>query len=497
MSITFTILVALPLFSLLLLPIPMVTFILGRRFSAYLPDLPNIIVGQIAMFALVIAAAPFVLFSAYLAQYAFVIPFLICVYGVATMGWRVLDFMNDRHYIVWIACYLIGFAILISEFANFAEISTNDMMRNGMPIDNFISKMLADSMMMGQPLVFGDWLGIDRPPALAVWFLLFRLPVGGNIDYVFAGTLLQSLLFPSAIFVTERLFGKLDRIGTIFIGGTLLLAPLTMHNLGFLWPKIISANFLLLFALFWFQDGRNTRHVLLAGFCAGVATQLHGGAFFFLIGAAMVGLPDALRRVKQAALTTLTFACTQIPWAAYEHLIQPSQDRLLKWHLAGQIDVTEKTLGQVIRERFDVLGFWGVLARVPQSLKMHFIDPAHEMLGAVSLGSMAESFGVLSFFRIPLSMGLFGYLFIIIAALVALRGHRLLRYFFLIFVASTLVWVLMMNTSGAIHEGQYASIYIILIIALGAITSGKWSNILRPASTTATVCSLVLLIIAR
>jgi hypothetical protein len=191
MSIYIGIFVLLPLLSLLLLPIPMSLFILGRKFAAYFPDMPNIITGQIMMFAMVIAAMPFVLFFSLAAKFAFAVPLFICLYGAVTLRRSAFGFLFDPYYIVWIGSYLIGFAILISEFPTVDAISTNDMMRNGMPIDNFISKMLADSLMLGQPLVFGDWLGVDRPPALAVWFLLYRLPVEGALNYILAGTLIQ------------------------------------------------------------------------------------------------------------------------------------------------------------------------------------------------------------------------------------------------------------------------------------------------------------------
>lgn len=497
MPIVIGIFLILPLLSLLLLPIPMVTFILGRKFGAYAPSLPNIIIGQIAVFGLVVLAMPFVLFWAFAAEYAFVIPPLICVYGILTYRQSAFSFLKDPNYILWIGSYLIGFAILTSEFSTVAEISTNDMMRNGMPIDNFISKMLADSLRLGQPLVFGDWLGVDRPPGLAVWFLLFRLPVAGTENYILAGTLIQSLLIPTCVIMVERLFGKLNRWDILFISATVLLTPLTLNNLAFLWPKIISANFLLLFTLFWFGPQRSRRHALLAGLCAGVAVLLHGGAFFYLIGAALVGLFTDYRAYKQAAATLVIFAITQIPWWLYGHFIQQPKDRLLKWHLAGQVDVTEKGLGQVLSDRFHDLGVMGVLGRVPLSLKTQFVDPLVELGAATSIKNFAEIFGVVSFFSIPFSLGLLGYVLIGVAMSLALRKNKVWNALLLVFVATTLSWGLLMNASGKIHEGQYASIYLVLILALGAMITGKGGMILKYLSLAATGLSLILLIMAR
>jgi hypothetical protein len=297
--------------------------------------------------------------------------------------------------------------------------------------------------------------------------------------------------------MVERLFGKLSRWDIVFVAATVLLLPLTLHNLGFLWPKIISANFLLLFTLFWFDPKRNMRLSVLAGFCAGVAVQLHGGAFFYLIGAALVGLITDYRAYKQVAATLAAFAITQVPWWLYGHFIQEPKDRLLKWHFAGQIEVTEKSLGQVLSERFHELGIMGVLQRLPLSLKTQFVDPLSDLVAATSFKNFAEVFGVVSFFKIPFSLGLIGFVWIGLAMSLVVYKNRSWNTLLMIFVATTLSWGLLMNTAVAIHEGQYASIYLILILATGAMITGKGGTTLKFLSSTATGLSLLLLVIAR
>lgn len=488
--------------SIFLLPVPMVIYILGRHFEMLFPDQPNIIMGQVAVALMVLIATPFVIFLPWFAEFIYVVPFLVCGYGFLRFRVSIFHIIFDPYYWTWFLSFLIGTAILISEFDVESAILPQEMLRNGMPIDNEISRMLASAFIEGMPLVFGDWLGVDRPPAFSVFYLLFRLPIEAfSSNYLLLGTLIQSLIFPTIVATVQRLFGPLTRQGWLYVVGMTLLAPLTLHNLAYLWPKIISANYLILFSCFWFADDRRRSESAVAGVCAGIAVLLHGGAFFLLIGAAIVGLTLSAWRLRllDMAYTLGVFLLCLVPWSLYGSFVQQSHSRLLKWHLAGQIPITELSLGQLLRERYAELGLSGLLGRSVIAFDVQILEPIRNLSWTSGLARFSETFRDVSFFTIPFALGGAGYLILGASVYVAIRGSQLTKEFLFLAFMTTLCWSLLMNSAAAIHEGQYASIYLILIVALGGLASrrGHWVNFFQGVTLALQFASCGLLLYAR
>ena len=60
------------------------------------------------------------------------------------------------------------------------------------------------------------------------------------------------------------------------------------------------------------------------------------------------------------------------PWIAYQRLVDPPSDRLLKWHLAGVIDVDPRSFPQAAVEEYRRIGWRVAMAARRSNLAMQF-----------------------------------------------------------------------------------------------------------------------------
>ena len=102
----------------------------------------------------------------------------------------------------------------------------------------------------------------------------------------------------------------------------------------------------------------------------------HGGAIFFLLAAAFYfSVTRATGRITYMVFSIATFLSIYTPWVFYQRVIQPPGDRLLKWHLAGVIPVTEESFKTVYLKAHNNMTMQGLWKRVLSQLNQHFISP--------------------------------------------------------------------------------------------------------------------------
>lgn len=213
-------------------------------------------------------------------------------------------------------------------------------------IDNFIPKIFADNIYQGyvpKPS-FGDWLSSDRPPLQAGIVLWHYAWTHGNRDlpYQVLGTILQltCLLALWAYLETARI----DRGPTALILATVLFSGFTLFNAFFVWPKLLSATYLLIVTGYLFTDsdflpGSRWTSGTMVGAAAAFAMLSHGGAAFGLIGIAIT--LALLRRWPGWRFVVAAGAAAFIlylPWMLYQKYYDPPGDRLVKMHLAGILE---------------------------------------------------------------------------------------------------------------------------------------------------------------
>ncbi|CAD7724988.1 hypothetical protein LMG31884_37770 [Xanthomonas hydrangeae] len=230
-----------------------------------------------------------------------------------------------------------------------------------LPMDSWLPLIFADMISEGRldvPMI-GDWLSSDRPPLQSGLYLVFVhswLPKGG-LTYQALSTWAQSLLFVPLLALVSDLPRRSQRVAVLF---SIALSPLVLLNGLFVWPKLLAATFCAIFHIALFGYSGVARHTRwwMGGVAAALAMLSHGGALFALVGS--TGAVLVLRRREALPLLLRTGALSVVlyaPWIVYQHFIDPPGDRLLKWHFAGYIPVTQESFFSILRSAYADLTF--------------------------------------------------------------------------------------------------------------------------------------------
>lgn len=371
---------------------------------------------------------------------------------------------------------------------DFYDLSANRF-RHTLPADNSIPYTMAQRLLAGEslrsPPLFGDWLSSDRPPLQSGWQLL-TLPVTSilNLDgEVASGT--AALWFQLAW--VPAVYGLLHALGLATAracGWTALLActGFLLQNTAFTWPKLAAAAFACgAFGLWVMPAARPPRTTLIGAGLAALAWLAHGGvAFSFL-----VLVPWVLWRLlrgewREWPAAAALFIVLALPWATYQRYYDPPGNRLLKWHLAGQVEIDSRGLGQTLRENYAKAG--------PRASLEARADNFAEQLGDWrNLFTVSEREGVrrrnAEFFHSSRALTWWAF-----AALLApLAWARIRRtdttrrahLATLLWVAITIpVWCLLMFApkSAVLHQGSYAMMLAAFtLLSAWCDLAGRWA----------------------
>ncbi|WP_152540960.1 hypothetical protein [Luteimonas huabeiensis] len=359
----------------------------------------------------------------------------------------------------------------------------------GLPVDNWLPLVLAQMLESGSlitPMV-GDWLSSDRPPLQAGLYLMFLpaklAPIG--VWYQALATWLQCLiLVPMGHMLAAWFSSRRDSVLAI---AAVVFSPIFLVNTLFVWPKLLAATFCLIYHIALFS-GRNAQMSsrwlnLAAALAAGLAMLSHGGALFALLGTTVAALAlqpkTAFRPLLSIAPLSLA---VYAPWMLYQRYIDPPGDRLAKWHLAGQIDVDDRSLGETLADSYSEL--------TPRTwLEGRLENVGHIATGTVdffrALYELMKSFGdpmahraaweqlyAGSFFHFSHSLWFFGPAVAALALIVLLaRRRRVPPGFMAAFLATCcglLVWIAAMFEPGSVsvHQGAYALPMLAMLIVM-------------------------------
>lgn len=239
-----------------------------------------------------------------------------------------------------------------------------------LPYDNEIPTLFANRLWDGvnPKRLTSEWLSSDRPPLQAGWSLLFRpllaLFFDGDTIGAVAGVWFQLLWVP-AIWSLVRTFGTGVRNATAIISGVSFSGVILINTI-FTWPKLCSASFLVgAFIYFFSRISPKTQAVfpfVAGGFLAVLGFLCHGGVAFSLLGLFPLVLYQCVRNRGQRKgwlLAGLIFVLTTTPWFAYQRFYAPPANHLLKWHLAGQPDNQDESVGflSVLEDQYRLIGW--------------------------------------------------------------------------------------------------------------------------------------------
>ena len=445
------------------------------------------------------AVTAYVLFFAYFAQTRSGHWIAVTVLG-ASLGMTILGWRRAAGTVCWsqllrplLFCFAIGvlYSAVLFLYGGIENPPFVSMERYlfRLPPDGVLPFWLGDRLANGQSPhgFFGDWLSSDRPPLQAAFYLLIHPVAPSTLGYQIMGTILQTW-----VFLGMWILLRLARVPARIIAWILFFAAFSgffLLNGTLIWPKLLPAAFLLITAaLLFLAPGQNGA---LAGACAGLAMLGHGGSAFGLIGLGLVSMfRPPPQRWRCWGATVLAGAVCLLPWSLYQKLADPPGNRLLKWHLAGVVDVDARSLPQALRDSYGALTVhdflqskWGNFTRLfgldDSGLVVDFQDAARKIsagdfsAGLRVVGNAFRAGCFLNFFQSPgpLLVGGCG------LALLARRRpqeaglSRLAGLMLALIGATTVTWCLLMFVAktSVNHQGSYFNnACLFILLGLGA-----------------------------
>jgi len=239
-----------------------------------------------------------------------------------------------------------------------------------------------------------------------------------------------------------------------------------LHSV-FTWPKL-SAGALVCgtFGLWLMPSKTNRREQILIGAAlAGLGWLSHGGIAFSLIALLpWIGWRCIRGETKSWIQGGLVFFAVALPWSAYQRFYEPPGNRLLKWHLGGQIAVDSRGIWQTLREAYGGLTWTQIidykLANFRTTLDGNWkqiLSWDYQQAAGRSTDEFYHLFHALTFWNlgIPLLFTVLGF-----AALGKKRSTNLREplVLFTWVLGTLLIWCVMMFGPGqtVIHQGSFA-----------------------------------------
>jgi hypothetical protein len=405
---------------------------------------------------------------------------LIPLVSLAILGWkcrRGISFIPRLVLREVGACFLA--VSLIAVFSNacgflyFEEDGPGEIAQfrylMGLPPDNLLPEILAehvyDGVSLRQELIPGTH-GSDRPPLQAAINLLefpFDVILTKSLSSGLLGVWLQCT-WVAGIWVLLRA-GRATNRQLVLVLAFSMLSAFCLVNSFYVWPKLLSATYCLL-ALACFPlvrlDGSAWTGVdaSLAAASIGLSLLCHfdcGFTFAVLLGFALCtgGLPR--RRLSLAAL--LIIFALLAPWKLYQTVYDPTQETLLKFHLAG-VNNSGLTLWQALLKGYGSLTPASFVAGKWEDLRAIWGDPA-SLLTSSSLSTFIERLTTGSFFSLVIALGLLNAGFP--ARFFARGPTKFADRMMLLALGSVGFWILVMFQPGAtvVHQGSFAAVLLL------------------------------------
>jgi hypothetical protein len=256
------------------------------------------------------------------------------------------------------------YASIAADHGGMAHANNTVAHRYWVSVDNSIPELFVAALMHGrealQGYLVGDWLSSDRPP-LATGMMLILYPFVVTANKSPAAFMLGVALNILWVFGAWAFLVSLNIRKTI-IRYVLICVALTgavFVNTVYTWPKMVAACYVLMGAALIHQSSKlDARRAALGGASIALAMLSHGASIFGILGLSHAGVQILRsRRWRSAFVLVAIAAVLYTPWMAYQKLFAPPGDRLIKWHLAGEIPVSESKPVASIQDAYSALEF--------------------------------------------------------------------------------------------------------------------------------------------
>lgn len=357
-----------------------------------------------------------------------------------------------------------------------------------LPADNALPLLFARNVLSAifpTPML-GDWLGSDRPPLQSAYFLVASLGLpeffgsirNQDLAYQVQGSLLQSFWLAGIWVLLDEL--ELPRFAR---WGALALCAVSgfafVHGI-FVWPKLLPVLHLCIIVAIAIPSKRprlsTWRLGVLIGCNAALSLLCHGGSIFALAGIGVYALlnrriPTLKFLFSVAVVAILVLA----PWSLYQRYFDPPGDRLLKWHLAGLVNVDDRPFTAVLAEAYQMMTWrqfvhskladlaviagrpWGWVAMQFKAFSFDFFSADTLQLRRAQFESVFATLGFFAWAPIAWSV-----LKRRLADSAPLKAATML---FGVGCATLVIWILAMYEPGStsIHQGSLASVAFFLV----------------------------------
>ncbi len=356
------------------------------------------------------------------------------------------------------------------------EILVQARFLDGVPLDNIIPQQFAEKLYSGADprKIMGDWLSSDRPP-LQAGIILVQRPIMAltGLSYQVLATIAQCSWVAAvwALCRAMNLSGR--RIALVF--AFLIFSGFFLFNSVYVWPKLFSGaliifTFTLILQSLCTSQVLSTAEVSLAAAAVALGMLAHSGVVFTLPGIIfLIMRPRYFPGWRRVLIGCTIFALLLAPWIAYQKFYEPPGNRLVKWHLAGVIDIDKRSSLQTMVDSYSRLTTPQIINNKWENLKAIAGSPS---MWITSYDTWRSS----EFFIVFSALGILNISWLIfIRNLFAKRlkstnEAKAVTTIFLVCLISLVFWSLVMfgPATTVIHQGSYATM-ILLFTGLAVI----------------------------
>lgn len=365
--------------------------------------------------------------------------------------------------------------------------------------DHLLPRIVAEGIYDLKPLaeiLGGSWHVSDRPPLMTGLQLIaqpileiFRAAPASSTLYHYMPKLLGIISASGIVVPVAVLVFKLgnqsssDAAWRVWAAMLVLFSPFVIFNTIYTWPKLITA-FLSLLGIFML--GMESASTLTAGVVAGVLFALsllaHAGSAFGLLA-----LPLFVRALSgrwmltRAAISGVIAVLCWVPWALWQHLVDPPGNALTKFALTGSFGFSEqaKPLGVAVAEAYRDLTFsnwWAMkLVAIKNLFGLSYVDTELNhfpttWIGSLRLNDFLFVFPALRFLGVALVVAIF------LMFSRRFRTRMQAAYYLLAGAALSLALNIVVTWNSHInHHQSYVTLIMLLVAcALFCLTLPKW-----------------------
>ena len=392
---------------------------------------------------------------------------------------------------IFYVSFLYLFMMSFGDIANIQNTAAT-IFSDPLPGDNFIPYEFANQIYnesLKSPMI-GDWLSSDRPPLQCGMFLFyFKMFRGSEQGYQLFSMFLQAtFIVPLAIFLNRVIK---ERYAKLIILLVICFSSVCIVNTVFVWPKLVAGAallFILLVVIYEKNSVGKLPALLCCAVLAAVSMLAHSGIIFALPAVATICWFALKPGVKVTCISFLIFLAIFSPWIFYQKHLDPPGNRLAKWHLAGQVDINEDSLGESLLKAYSNKSYQEIVENKVSNFKYIFHDlfnldfaksPIEFFRNSGTYSKYLETVQSKAFFHFFYSgntLFLFAIIGLILTFLKRATEHINELIILLGFVViSSVSWSFAMYENGAtiIHQGPYGFWLCLLLLLSLLIYSGS------------------------